>query len=223
MRTLLVVATLSTPFALGLFAALPLSAGCTGSKPAANPAASTSASTSASEAGAAMTTPPDAALPDAATLALDAGDGNPWAPVLASASASGDAAAPACWKGFTPTGVPEADVADLGNRCAVSQGMTPLIPPVKHTFKQGESKSIPVAIVPGCYRIIAVGGKGVKDVDLALKDNAGKIVAADLTPDDIFPMIHPNKEFCADSVQFLNLTISVKKGAGEVAGGVWKR
>jgi hypothetical protein len=163
------------------------------------------------------------AMTDAPTASLDAGDGNPWAAVLASADAADTGPAPACWKGFTATGVPEADVAELGNRCAVSQGMTPLIPPVKHTFKQGESKSIPVAIVPGCYRIIAVGGKGVKDVDLALKDNAGKIVAADLTPDDIFPMIHPNKEFCADSVQFLNLTISVKKGAGEVAGGVWKR
>ena len=59
MRKLLVVATLSTPFALGLFAALPWSSGCTG-KPAANPAnsASVSASTAmpASEAGPAMTT-----------------------------------------------------------------------------------------------------------------------------------------------------------------------
>jgi hypothetical protein len=216
MRTLIVVATLTTPFALGLA----LNAGCTSSKPAVVPAPSTSVS--ATEAGV-MVAPVDAA-PEAAAMTVDAGDANIWAPVLASGDAAGEAgAAAACWKGFTPTGNAEADVAELGNRCAVSQGMSPLIPPVKHTFKQGETKSIPVAIVPGCYRVIAVGGKGVKDVDLALKDNAGKIVAADLTPDDVFPMIHPNKEFCAESVQFLNLTISVKKGAGEVAGGVWKR
>jgi hypothetical protein len=157
----------------------------------------------------------------------DGGPHDPWAPVVAAVEAglevgAAEASAPAaCWTGFSPTGVPEADVAELGRRCA--QGMAQLIPPVKHTFKQGESKSVPVAIVPGCYRVIAVGGKGVKDVDLALRDNAGKTVAADMTPDDVFPMIHPNREFCTEAVQFLNLTISVKKGAGEVAGGVWKR
>jgi hypothetical protein len=229
MRTFFVAAVVVMPFAASLIVGA-VGGGCTSSKPATSPATSASSVRSASDAAVPMQDAMTTTTSDAANLSFgsDAGDGNIWAPVIASASAdagaaSGDAAQTQCWKGFTATGVPEADVQELGNRCAVSQGMTPLIPPVKHTFKQGESKSIPVAIVPGCYRIIAVGGKGVKDVDLALKDNAGKIVAADLTPDDIFPMIHPNKEFCADSVQFLNLTISVKKGAGEVAGGVWKR
>jgi hypothetical protein len=154
--------------------------------------------------------------------AMTVSDGNLWQPVLGDgAVAATDAPAPPCWKGFNPTGNPEADVADLGQRCA--QGMSPLVPPVKYAFKAGESKSIPVPIVPGCYRVIAVGGKGVKDVDLALKDASGKIVAADMTPDDVFPMIHPNKEFCSESMQFLTLVISVKKGSGDVAGGVWKR
>jgi hypothetical protein len=196
MRKLLVVATLSTPFALGLFAALASSTGCTG-KPAANPASSTSVSAStampASEAGPAMAAD---AMTDAPTTSLDAGDGNPWAAVLASADAADAGPPPACWKGFTATGVPEADVAELGNRCAISQGMTPLIPPVKHTFKQGESKSIPVAIVPGCYRIIAVGGKGVKDVDLALKDNAGKIAIAGGT-------VHKQTDLALEKMDYL--------------------
>lgn len=173
-----------------------------------------------------LTAPPDAGVVDAhpvMTAPPDAAsDGNLWQVVMTDAgAAAADAPAAPCWKGFTPTGNAEADVAELGHRCA--QGMTPLVPPVKHTFKAGESKSIPVPIVPGCYRVIAVGGKGVKDVDLALKDASGKIVAADMTPDDVFPMIHPNKEFCAEAVQFLTLVISVKKGSGDVAGGVWKR
>jgi hypothetical protein len=113
-----------------------------------------------------------------------------------------------CWKG-------------LGKRCCA--GMSPLVGPVKQAFKQGEVKTIPVPFVPGCYRIIGVGGTGLKDVDLLLKDQGGKIVAADETPNDTFPMIHPNKEFCVDTVQFLNLSIVVKKGSGEVAGEVWKR
>jgi hypothetical protein len=202
-----------------------LAGGCGGgggSNGATSPSSSTSGkptSTSAPAADAALVPPPV----DAVTAKDDAHDGNIWNPVIASASvdAAPDAPAGPCWKGFSPTGNAEADVIELGHRCAT--GMSQLVPPVKHNFKTGEAKAIPVAIVPGCYRVIAVGGKGVKDVNLELKDQGGKVVAADMTPDDIMPMIHPNKEFCSESVQFLNLTISVKKGAGEVAGGVWKR
>lgn len=200
-----------------------VAAGCNGGgsgKGAAAPSGSPSPATSPapSPAIADAARPPDAVGP-----AVDAAPEASLWPVGVDAAVASTDAAPAgpCWKGFTPTGNPEADVAELGNRCA--QGMSPLVPPVKHTFKAGESKTVPVPIVPGCYRVIAVGGKGVKDVDLALKDASGKIVAADMTPDDVFPMIHPNKEFCAEAVQFLNLVITVKKGSGDVAGGVWKR
>lgn len=219
----IVLAVMSGP----LMVALVTTSGCGGGgggKGAAGPSASPTVSAPPT-----LTAPPDGGPTDArpaeAGAAAETG-GDIWAPVLAAgdaapATSAADAAAAPCWKGFAPTGNAEADVAELGHRCA--QGMAPLIPPVKHTFKAGESKSIPVPIVPGCYRVIAVGGKGVKDVDLALKDQSGKIVAADMTPDDVFPMIHPNKEFCAEAVQFLNFVISVKKGSGDVAGGVWKR
>ncbi|MBI2389346.1 MAG: hypothetical protein HYV09_07090 [Deltaproteobacteria bacterium] len=219
----LVLAVMSGPLTVVLLAA----SGCGGGgKGAAGPAASPSVSVKPPPT---VTAPPDGGPSDAPAAEAGAStnaDVGIWGPVLAAgdaapATSAADAAAAPCWKGFTPTGNAEADVAELGHRCA--QGMAPLIPPVKHTFKAGESKSIPVPIVPGCYRVIAVGGKGVKDVDLALKDQSGKIVAADMTPDDVFPMIHPNKEFCAEAVQFLNFVISVKKGSGDVAGGVWKR
>lgn len=147
---------------------------------------------------------PDAAAASSSAVVVDAGP------------------PPPCWAGFKPTGSAVPDVADLGGRC--TQGMSQVIPPVKQSFAQGEKKQIPLIIPgPGCYRIIAVGGTGVKDVDLEVRDGSGKLVAADNTPDDIFPMIHPNKEWCPDAAQFLTLSIIVKKGAGEVAGGVWKR
>jgi len=213
----LVFVVVSTPFTLSA-----LATGCTGSgggKGATSPSTSVSPAT----ADAALTAPPPDAGP--AMVVADAhqpdvNDGNIWGPVMAAADAAPEAGG-ACWKGFTPTGNAEADVVELGHRCAA--GMSQVVPPVKHVFKQGEAKVIPVPIVPGCYRVIAVGGKGVKDVDLELKDPGGKVVAADKTPDDIFPMIHPNKEFCAEAMQLLQLTISVKKGSGDVAGGVWKR
>lgn len=216
----LVFVVVSVPFALSAAFAT----GCgPDKKEAVSPTGSASSATPAAADAALVPPPPDTG---AATVVGDAhhadvSDGNIWAPVLTSADAAADTGPVACWKGFTPTGNAEADVVDLGHRCAA--GMAQVVPPVKHVFKQGEAKVIPVPIVSGCYRVIAVGGKGVKDVDLELKDPSGKIVAADKTPDDIFPMIHPNKEFCAEAMQLLQLTISVKKGSGDVAGGVWKR
>jgi hypothetical protein len=151
-----------------------------------------------------LSSAPDAAAASTSAVVVDAGP------------------PPPCWAGFKATGNAVADVNDLGGRC--TKGMSPVVPPVKQSFAQGEKKQIPLIIPgPGCYRIIAVGGTGVKDVDLEVRDGSGKLVAADNTPDDIFPMIHPNKEWCPDAAQFLTLSIIVKKGAGEVAGGVWKR
>ncbi len=220
----LLIVTLAAPAAMISL----LAGGCGGgggSSGGGTPSTRASSAKSGGGADAALVPPPVDAAPVVVGDAHhndDAHDGNIWNPVLTTAvDAAPEAPAGPCWKGFTPTGNAETDVVELGHRCAA--GMSQLVPPVKHNFKQGEAKVIPVAIVPGCYRVIAVGGKGVKDVNLELKDQAGKVVAADMTPDDIFPMIHPNKEFCAQAVQFLNLTISVKKGTGDVAGGVWKR
>ncbi len=196
-------------------------AGC-GEKPTPKPPGPASGD-AATEASAAPTSPADAP-PTSSGIVSEASvvtvaDAVPEATILLVAAD----AAPAgpCWKGFTPTGNAVADVGELGKRCTV--GMSQPIPTVKHTFKQGEKKSFPVLLFPGCYRVIAVGGTGVKDVNLELTDNTGKLIAADNTPDDIMPMLHPNKELCIDGSYIANLTISVKKGAGEVAGGVWKR
>ena len=195
--------------------------GC-GSKPPPNgpPGASSSTTVTVSKVDAGPTSDGAIAWPDAeVTAASDA-------MTMSTADASPPDAAPEtpgapCWKGFVTTGDDVADLAELGKRCCA--GMTPLVGPVKQAFKQGEVKTIPVPFVPGCYRIIAVGGTGLKNVDLDLKDPSGKEVAADKTPNDVFPMIHPNKELCVDAVQFLNLSIIVTKGSGEVAGEVWKR
>jgi hypothetical protein len=193
--------------------------GCGPKEPPANPNGVGAASADAG-AQATVTAPSADAAP-----ALDAAPSTSgyWpAPDAGAQLSTPDAAPPPpCWAGFKATGNAAADVSDLGGRCA--KGMSQVIPPVKQNFAQGERKQIPLIVAPGCYRIIAVGGTGVKDVDLEIRDNAGKLIAADNTPDDIFPMIHPNKEWCPDAAQILTLSIIVKKGSGEVAGGVWKR
>ncbi len=151
----------------------------------------------------------------------------PTTPIPSASASSGPIASPsasaggACWKGFAVTGNAVADANELGRRCAA--GMAPFVPVVKYAFKAGETKTLPVPSIPGCYRVIAVAGAGVKDVQLVLTDAAGREIAADRTPDDLFPMLYPNREICLDAVSLLNLSIVVKKGSGDVAGGVWKR
>ena len=215
----LVFAVLLAPLALAALAPV----GCGPDKPEAKvapkPSSSTTVTFTVSDAGPGGPTdgaPAGDAWTAGAADAIDMSTGD--APA---ANANADGAAGPCWKGFNPTGAAVPDLDELARRCCA--GMSPLVGPVKQVFKQGEAKTIPVPFVPGCYRIIAVGGNGLKDVDLELKDPGGKLVAADNTPNDVFPMIHPNKEFCVDALQLLNLSIVVKKGGGEVAGGVWKR
>jgi hypothetical protein len=213
--------TLTAALAAPLAISLAFGVGCGGPPKGADNAGASSASVTVST-SASVVAAVDAGAPtvDAATSASGywpAADAAVSVPVVV------DAGPPAaCWAGFKATGNAVTDVNDLGARC--TKGMSPVIPPVKQSFAQGEKKQIPLIIPgPGCYRIIAVGGTGVKDVDLEVRDQSGKLVAADNTPDDIFPMIHPNKEWCPDAAQFLTLSIIVKKGTGDVAGGVWKR
>ena len=216
-RSALVASVIAAPF---LLAATLSSTGCGPDKPTAKPPPKGSGSSSI-DAGVSST---DAAPPSSdAPSANDAwsSDAIPGDALTLVTDAGGDGGAAPCWKGFATTGNAVPDLNALAARCAA--GMTPLVGPVKQAFKQGESKIVPVVFVPACYRIIAVGGTGLKDVDLILRDNTGKVVAADETPNDMFPMIHPNKEFCVDALQILNLAIVVKKGAGEVAGGVYKK
>lgn len=211
----LVAASLAAPVAV----AIGFASGCGGPSGGANTKtpASVTASSGSDDAGATLIAPP---APDTGTAPVDAGAASSSADAIAATDAS-DAPAAACWQGFTPTGNADVDLADLGKRCTV--GMTQVFSPTKAPFKAGDVKAFPVPFPPGCYRIIAVGGTGVKDVDLELKDASGKVIAADRTPDDTFPMINPNKELCLDSLQLLTLSIIVKKGSGDVAGGVWKR
>ncbi|NDC59832.1 MAG: hypothetical protein EBZ50_13620 [Alphaproteobacteria bacterium] len=128
-------------------------------------------------------------------------------------------AEPPCWKGFQLTGDAVANLHDLAARCA--KGMVQVGTDVQAVFKQGESRSFPIYAPKGVYRAIAVGGSGVEDVNLELKDMNGKIVAADLS-NDAMPMLHPNKNFGVFQDGMFTLTVICKKGAGLIAGGIWR-
>lgn len=101
--------------------------------------------------------------------------------------------------------------------------MQRILGPLKKAMHPGERLSAPVPLAPGCYKLFAVGGAGIKDIDLALTDAAGHEVAADHTDDDTNPMIQPKGEYCVGSFQLLTVTITVKKGSGDVVGSAFRR
>ncbi len=68
---------------------------------------------------------------------------------------------------------------------------------IRANIRQGlEGVMVPGTVQAGyCYRIIAVGGTGVRDLDLFLYDPTGRQVDADRAPDN-YPVIGLNRPLC---------------------------
>ncbi len=68
---------------------------------------------------------------------------------------------------------------------------------IRANIRQGmEGVMVPGTVQAGfCYRIIAVGGSGVRDLDLFLYDPTGRQVDADRAPDN-YPVIGLNRPLC---------------------------
>jgi hypothetical protein len=77
--------------------------------------------------------------------------------------------------------------------------------------------------VPGagrCYRVYAVGSKGIEDLDLLLRGPDGEHVVADLTHDR-YPVVPPDGPLCCDTPGLYLLEVSVFRGSGRYAVQVW--
>jgi hypothetical protein len=125
-----------------------------------------------------------------------------------------------CWKGFKTTGDAMADLARLSTTCA--KGMTPVSPPSVRDFAEGEVVELKYPLALGSYRFLAVGGAGAADVNLSLFDASGKRLSADVTADDTTAILHPTKSVVISEFGVYTLKVEMKKGAGQIAGGIWR-
>jgi hypothetical protein len=68
---------------------------------------------------------------------------------------------------------------------------------IRSTMRQGrEGVTVPGTVGPGfCYRVIAVGGTGISDLDMFLLDTAGRQIDADRAPDN-YPVIGLSRPLC---------------------------
>ena len=90
---------------------------------------------------------------------------------------------------------------------------------VRGMLRHGERRTVVAAVVGGhCYRIIGVGGAGVQDLDLYLRDLTGNVIDQDRAPDN-FPVIGLDRQLCLPAGmgnQSAQLEIRMARGEGEI-------
>jgi len=185
------------------------------------PAALTAASPGALASGApARDADADAAAPDADTD-TDAGAAPPAETVQNPVRVGGPWVR--CYGNFRLSGEPLKDVTRLALLCGPENGMRRL---TKQTLEgsvaEGQAPvTEPVRLVQGeCYRVFAAAGRGVADLDVAVRSSRGVMIASD-AGEDTWPIVQPDRPFCALSDDEATVEISARKGAGRFAAEVW--
>lgn len=105
-----------------------------------------------------------------------------------------------------PTGLAGAD------QLLRSQGYQPLGAPAGQNLTQGQLIAFPIMAQPGaCYVAIAVGGAGVRDVDMEVVGPSGNSIAEDRETD-----AHPTVHFCPQEPGMHFARVSMYGGSGGV-------
>ncbi|MCK6587780.1 MAG: hypothetical protein HUU21_04735 [Polyangiaceae bacterium] len=130
---------------------------------------------------------------------------------------------PTCAASFQPSLDTASDLVRLTAACAAPAGLE-AVTPVKVGSKQNRDAPAESFSFQGragrCYRVFAVGGPDVKDLDIAIVDAEGRLAAADLS-DDPFPMAPPTGFLCLGSDQLFTIQIGVMAGSGSYFVQVW--
>ena len=183
------------------------------------------------------------APPGSGALAGDAappqGGGPPGGSLLGDASTllatSDDAGAPPppvrvggpwvrCYGNFRPSGDPVKDVTRLALLCGPENGMVRVSKaPMEGTVAEGQPPAaLPLQAARGeCYRIFAVAQPSVADLDVVVRSSRGAPIAAD-HGEDRWPVVQPDRPFCALEDDALTVEVMGRKGGGRFAAEVWR-
>jgi hypothetical protein len=71
-----------------------------------------------------------------------------------------------------------------------------------------------------CYRIFAVAEAGVADLDVVVRSSRESAIAADHGEDN-WPIVQPDRPFCALEDDRYTFEVSAKRGSGRFAAEVW--
>lgn len=94
-------------------------------------------------------------------------------------------------------------------------GYVPITQLFRSTMGQGQRQYVTVDAQPGrCYRIIGVGGAGVRDLDLRLRDMSGNVLDQDVATDN-FPVLGLQRPLCLNWSGTFQVEIIMYAGGGE--------
>ena len=120
--------------------------------------------------------------------------------------------------GWTTNGYAEGDFVTYHMSLRARQfaaGFYPITQLYRAVAQQGEHQFVQVTAAPGrCYRIIGVGGPGVRDLDLRLRDTSGNIVDQDVATDN-FPVLGLNRPLCLNWTGTFQVEVIMYSGGGE--------
>lgn len=127
-----------------------------------------------------------------------------------------------CYKDFRPGEGPAADLERLAFLCGAPRGFTAAAP--LHTGSQKAEDRAERLVLRArkgrCYRLFAVAGPGVRDLDVAILAPDGRLVAADLSK-DAWSVVPPRAPWCPDEEGPFAIDISVADGEGSYVLGLW--
>lgn len=98
----------------------------------------------------------------------------------------------------------------------------PILPLIRGVLAQGSRVSHNFDVQPGhCYRIMAVGGVDVGDLDLVLYAPTGQPIASDTTRNDPFPDIGGTQPLCPSASGRYRIEVRMISGEGEYGLAVY--
>ena len=126
-----------------------------------------------------------------------------------------------CYSSFQPRTDPRADVARLAAACGNTNGMKRVRAEEGGELVQGGRRAHLFHASAGrCYRIFAVAEPSVGDLDLEVYAPDGRRVAFE-TGDDRWPIVEPDRPFCAFDDGQHRLAVHAQRGTGRYAFEIW--
>lgn len=127
-----------------------------------------------------------------------------------------------CYRSFQPSEDPVSDLDRLGLACGAPRGLAAIAPVHVASQKADDAAERLVfrARKGRCYRVLAVAGAEVRDLDVAILAPDGRLVAADLSKDG-WSVVPPRGPWCPDEEGPYAIDVSVADGEGSYALGVW--
>ncbi len=95
-------------------------------------------------------------------------------------------------------------------------GYTPITQLFRSSMGQGQRQYVTVDAQAGrCYRVIGVGGAGVRDLDLRLRDMSGNVIDQDVATDN-FPVLGLQRPLCLNWSGTFQIEVIMYSGGGEI-------